>query len=191
MIDHEGYPKLIDFGTAKFIQGRTFTMVGTPHYMAPETFGGKGYSFNADIWSLGVILYELLCCSLPFGGDCTDPYQVYDEIIGKELSFPKFLGPNFPAKGFIQRLLDRNPVMRTEGRRGPLKSDPWLKRVNWDDVIGKKIKPPFIPPTQIDKRAINEAIRRGEPADVTLRAQSRNEPIKAPPANKANWDKDF
>ena len=35
MVDDEGYPKLIDFGTAKIIEGRTYTVVGTPHYMAP------------------------------------------------------------------------------------------------------------------------------------------------------------
>ena len=49
MIDEEGYLKLIDFGTAKIVDGKSFTMVGTPHYMAPEVILGKGYSFPADI----------------------------------------------------------------------------------------------------------------------------------------------
>jgi len=48
MIDHEGYPKLIDFGTSKIINGRTYTTVGTPHYMAPEIILGSGYTFSAD-----------------------------------------------------------------------------------------------------------------------------------------------
>mmetsp|Transcript_29488 Transcript_29488/g.5330 ORF Transcript_29488/g.5330 Transcript_29488/m.5330 type:complete len:134 (+) Transcript_29488:179-580(+) len=60
MIDEYGFPKLIDFGSAKIINGRTFTIIGTPHYMAPEIILGKGYSQSADIWSMGIILYELV-----------------------------------------------------------------------------------------------------------------------------------
>lgn len=48
---------------------KTFTIVGTPHYMAPEVLVGKGYSFNADLWSLGVCSYEFFCGSLPYGDE--------------------------------------------------------------------------------------------------------------------------
>lgn len=62
---------MVDLGTAKFLKKetfyRTFTLIGTPHYMAPETFEANGYSFEADIWSLGVLLYEFLFAKLPFG----------------------------------------------------------------------------------------------------------------------------
>ena len=44
MIDEDGYPKLIDFGTAKIIEERTYTLLGTPQYMAPEVILGKGYN---------------------------------------------------------------------------------------------------------------------------------------------------
>lgn len=45
---------------------RTFTIVGTPHYTAPEVITGKGYSFAVDYWSLGVCIYEFICGGLPF-----------------------------------------------------------------------------------------------------------------------------
>ena len=37
---------------------KTFTLIGTPHYMAPEVINGKGYSFSADYWSLGICIFE-------------------------------------------------------------------------------------------------------------------------------------
>ena len=52
--------KLIDMGTAKFLKGRsnggnrTFTIIGTPHYMAPEIISGKGYTAAVDLWSIGI-----------------------------------------------------------------------------------------------------------------------------------------
>ena len=49
MIDDEGYPKLIEFGTAKIVTGRTYTTVGTPHYMAPEVIMRSGYNTSADL----------------------------------------------------------------------------------------------------------------------------------------------
>lgn len=71
VIDCTGKAYLIDMGTAKELNPenffKTFTIIGTPHYMAPEVFEGNGYSFEVDIWSLGCILYEFLCYKLPFG----------------------------------------------------------------------------------------------------------------------------
>ncbi len=71
VIDSNGKAYLIDLGTAKQLNSgnmfKTFTIIGTPHYMAPEVFEGKGYSFEADYWSLGVLLYEFVCGKLPFG----------------------------------------------------------------------------------------------------------------------------
>ena len=70
VVDSNGKVHLIDMGTAKELTSdtffKTFTIIGTPHYMAPEVFEGNGYSFEVDIWSLGCILYEFLCFSLPF-----------------------------------------------------------------------------------------------------------------------------
>lgn len=56
MVTETGYIKLIDFGTAKAIQDRTATIIGTPHYMAPEVILGEGYTFSIDYWSIGMLL---------------------------------------------------------------------------------------------------------------------------------------
>lgn len=87
MVDNNGYLKLIDLGTSKLLKGknsignRTFTIIGTPHYMAPEIICGKGYNFLIDLWSVGICLYEFMCGTVPFGEDQEDPYDIYEEII--------------------------------------------------------------------------------------------------------------
>lgn len=88
MIDTYGYIKMIDFGTATDIKGRTYTLVGTPHYLAPEVIVGKGYTKNADLWSLGICLYELLCGRVPFAEDEDDPYSIYEEILEMHFEYP-------------------------------------------------------------------------------------------------------
>lgn len=85
MIDRSGYLKLIDFGVAKDLSSRdhTSTLIGTSHYMAPEIILGKGYSFSADYWSIGIVMYEIFYGSLPFGSGSMGLLEVYDEITEK------------------------------------------------------------------------------------------------------------
>jgi cGMP-dependent protein kinase len=80
MVDINGHMYIIDLGTAKILNkaskhhGRTFTIIGTPHYMAPEVVMGKGYSLSVDLWSVGICLYEFMCGGVPFAEDLEDPF---------------------------------------------------------------------------------------------------------------------
>ena len=60
LVGENGYLKLVDFGSSKIVKSRTYTILGTPQYMAPEVILGKGYRFSCDLFSLGVMLYEFL-----------------------------------------------------------------------------------------------------------------------------------
>ena len=64
-----GLIKLGDFGIAKclnFTMEKASTIVGTPYYLSPEIVQNQPYSFKSDIWSLGVLLYEMMCLKMPF-----------------------------------------------------------------------------------------------------------------------------
>jgi cGMP-dependent protein kinase len=102
MIDAQGYPKLIYFGTAKVIDTRTYTIVGTPHYMAPEIIVGKGYDGKVDYWALGCILFEFMCGGVPFGEEEEDPYAVYELILTAPIRYPPYVKKPFHARGIIE-----------------------------------------------------------------------------------------
>ena len=83
MVLGNGYIKLIDFGTAKAINDKTKTIIGTPHYMAPEVILGEGYSFKVDFWSIGICMYEFMCGGVPFGENHEEAMDVYISIINE------------------------------------------------------------------------------------------------------------
>ena len=135
MVDMTGYLKMIDLGTTKQLKSlygiyRTNTLVGSPHYMAPEVIIGKGYSFLVDLWSIGVIVYELFVEFLPFGNKSEDPYEIYQQILKQKLSFPSKLKDN-NAKVFIRQLLDKNPEARLGGSYASLKAHAFFEDFDW------------------------------------------------------------
>jgi len=148
MLDQEGYPRLVDFGSAKWTTERTYTVAGTPHYMAPEVIAGKGYSSAVDYWSLGVMLYEFLCGGVPFGEEFTDPYDIYEQVLVGTLAFPPFMDALFPAKSLIEQLLSRNPSRRLGGSVGMLKRNSWLRSTDWEGLLAKTVPAPYKPGPQ-------------------------------------------
>lgn len=146
MVDNQGFIKLVDFGTAKIIQGRTYTLVGSPHYIAPEVIVGKGYGKMADLWSLGICLYEFLCGRVPFGEEEEDPYRIYEEILEKPLEFPDDIDPiGEVAPIFIRQLLSKFAESRCNGPLEKLKKHDWFAGFDWEQLSCQKITPPYRP----------------------------------------------
>ena len=86
LIDSMGYLKLSDFGFAKVVKERTYTLCGTPEYIAPEILRNQGHGKGADWWALGVLLYEMLVGIDPFNAN--DPMDIYKRILSCDLRFP-------------------------------------------------------------------------------------------------------
>jgi len=180
LLDHQGYIKLIDFGCARKLGGeKSYTLVGTPHYMAPEVILGKGYSHSADIWSLGVCLYEFICGPLPFGNDADQQLAVFKDILTGKLAFPNYVTSR-TAMDLMKRLLSRLP----ENRIGcslagftEIRKCRYFQNFSWDKLQGRELTPPLVP----QKESYAEDSEDNPPDDDNL----------AMPVTNVKWDEGF
>mmetsp|Transcript_10010 Transcript_10010/g.29563 ORF Transcript_10010/g.29563 Transcript_10010/m.29563 type:complete len:332 (-) Transcript_10010:498-1493(-) len=106
--------KLADFGLAKLVNGANVmqTACGTPGYVAPEILANKGYGLEVDMWSVGVILYILLCGFPPFYED--ELPALFKQIMSGRFDFPSPWWDNISndAKGLVNSLLIVDPKKR-------------------------------------------------------------------------------
>ena len=146
MIDSNGYLKMIDFGTAKVLVDYTSTVIGTPHYIAPEILKGKGYSLSCDFWSVGICMYEIFYGMYPFGQYASEVIEIYKEILHKEFFFPSDSPKHAPINNFIRDLLTKKVNLRI-CNVALLKKRPLYQDFEWDKLNDFKLSPPFIPKT--------------------------------------------
>lgn len=184
LLDRDGHLKLTDFGFAKKVPNKTFTLCGTPEYLAPEVIQNKGHGCTVDWWALGTLIYEMLAGSPPFYDE--DTFKVYDKILhGKMNEWPRYF--DFSAKDIIKKFLISDPSKRlgsgnmsqcttsfiqsanslsndsfSSNQRltnkqaqltgaDEVKRHRWFVSINnWDDVLNRKLKPPFIPKVSFD-----------------------------------------
>eukprot|EP00929_Paragymnodinium_shiwhaense_P049960 TRINITY_DN2518_c0_g1_i2.p1 TRINITY_DN2518_c0_g1~~TRINITY_DN2518_c0_g1_i2.p1 ORF type:complete len:325 (+),score=92.55 TRINITY_DN2518_c0_g1_i2:140-1114(+) len=100
LINSDGYLKLTDFGFAKVIEHRTYTLCGTPEYIAPEVLLNKGHGKPVDWWTLGILIYEMIVGQPPFCDE--DPMGIYQKILAGKVYFPKYFDKN--AKALVKKL---------------------------------------------------------------------------------------
>ena len=149
MVNSKGYIKIIDFGTVKEIEDRTSTIIGTSHYMAPEITKGEGYSFEVDIWSIAICMYEFFCGKLPFGEDLDDPMDIYRAVCREELTFPNFVHDD-KYKSLMNKMLKKNPAQRL-WKFEQIKSDPYFSDFDWNKLISLSYPPPYMIKMKPDK----------------------------------------
>jgi tetratricopeptide (TPR) repeat protein len=116
MIDKEGSVRIMDFGIARSLTAKRITgarvMIGTPEYMSPEQVEGKEVDQRSDIYSLGVILYEMVTGRVPFEGDT--PFTIGMKHKGEEPKDPKELNTQLPEELnlIILRCLEKDKEKR-------------------------------------------------------------------------------
>jgi len=134
LIDAAGKPHLTDFGLAKFLTPdapltQTAELLGTPFYMSPEQAAGKPLGVASDIFSLGVILYELLTSQRPFNGE--RPVDVLRQVIEEDPIPPTVLNPSLDRDlaTICLKALDKDPARRYRSARALAEDlERWQRR---------------------------------------------------------------
>ncbi|CDW77897.1 protein kinase domain protein [Stylonychia lemnae] len=148
LIDEEGYLKLTDFGFAKYCETRTYTLCGTPEYLAPEVLLNKGHGKPVDWWTLGILTYEMIAGIDPFNDD--DPMAIYQKILKGKIKFPRDFDKN--AKSLVKHLLVADVTKRygcLKNGANDIKNHRWFKNLDWYKLSQRKVPAPYIP--QISK----------------------------------------
>ncbi|XP_028177456.1 cAMP-dependent protein kinase catalytic subunit 1-like [Ostrinia nubilalis] len=144
LVDTNGYIKLCDFGFCKVLKKKTWTLCGTPEYLAPEVIMSKGYSFPVDWWALGVLIFEMQAGHPPFFA--SDPSKLYEKILEGSYKCPDSISPE--AKGLIKGLLQTDQTKRLGSLKGgvyDIKSHSWFNDIIWQSILHQRVEPPFIP----------------------------------------------
>lgn len=144
ILDKTGHLKIIDFGFAKRVVDKTWTLCGTPEYLAPEIIQSKGHNKAVDWWALGILTYEMLAGYPPFYDD--NPFGIYEKILTGKIEWPRHVDQH--ARDFIKKLLVCERSKRLGNLKGgavDVKKHRWLRGVDWDLVEAREMKPPIIP----------------------------------------------
>jgi len=121
MIDREGDIKIMDFGIARSLKGKGITgagvMIGTPEYMSPEQVEAKDVDQRSDIYSLGIILYEMTTGKLPFEADT--PFAVGIKQKSETPKAPKEFNPQIPddLNRMILKCLEKEKEIRYQSTK--------------------------------------------------------------------------
>ncbi|CAM6015785.1 unnamed protein product [Sphagnum balticum] len=144
LLDAKGNIKITDFGFAKQIDRRTFTLCGTPDYLAPEIILNKGHGKPVDWWSYGVLIFEMLAGFPPFYDD--DPIGTYQKILAGQVQFPAHFSRS--AKDLVKRLLVADLSKRMgclKGGAKDIKMHAFFSSTDWNNVYDRIGTPPIRP----------------------------------------------
>jgi serine/threonine protein kinase len=150
MIANDGTIRLLDFGVARRTGAgmetltKTGMIVGTPEYMSPEQFGTHRVDERSDLYSLGVVLFELLTAQIPFGGET--PVAIAMKVIQQPAVAPQTVRKDIPewVDRIVVKCLEKDPKDRymnasqlAEDLRKPnTKARPTMRRLpNGDSVV--------------------------------------------------------
>ncbi|CAK65879.1 unnamed protein product (macronuclear) [Paramecium tetraurelia] len=146
LLDQFGHIKLTDFGLSKYKFSQiTYTACGTPEYVAPEILLERGHNECVDWYSLGILIYQMLCGSIPFYSKQLD--EMIDKRLSQPFEFPKYL--NQKAVDLIKGLTE-NEVSKRLGFKGAdeILRHPFFEEIDIEAMSKRQVEPPFRPQLQ-------------------------------------------
>lgn len=188
LISNEGRAvKVADFGIAKAVSNSTMTsigsIIGSVHYFSPEQAKGKFVSSNADLYSLGIVLYEMLIGKVPFRGD--SPISIALQHINDPIEFTSEEKVNIPqsVRTIIKKLTEKSSSDRYQN------ADELIEDIEY---IEKNIDLDFIKEydnfatKKVDENKINKAIRPTPIADLDDEDEFMDQRRETKPKKKQN-----
>ena len=152
LLDKNGHIKITDFGLSKILSKeneKTYTICGTPQYLAPEILSSEGYDNAVDWWSLGCLMYKMLIGIDAF--KFSKNQSLSPEMYEIEILIPDYVTKE--ANDLIRKLLVINPKKRLgsgPGGADKIKNHSYFKDIDWEKAWNKELIPPFIPDIKDD-----------------------------------------
>ncbi|KAF2807301.1 Pkinase-domain-containing protein [Mytilinidion resinicola] len=145
LIDAQGHLKLVDFGFAKKVDNReTYTLCGTPEYLAPEVIRNTGHGCAVDWWAFGILVYEFLVGQPPFWDQ--NPMKIYEQIVEGRVRYPSAMSAD--ARDLIAGLCTVDTSKRLgniQGGARTVKEHPWFRNIDWDALYHRRVQGPIVP----------------------------------------------
>ncbi|KAJ8697106.1 cAMP-dependent protein kinase catalytic subunit [Pleurotus ostreatus] len=152
LLNIDGHIKVADFGFAKSCDTTTWTLCGTPDYLAPEIIQQQRYNKSVDWYALGILIFEMLSGLPPYHQPDANPVLLYEKITRG----PAFIRwPTFQplATDLILKLMESDPSKRYGNMRsgaGDVFSHGWFKEVDWVRLNAREITAPYLPKVRSD-----------------------------------------
>ena len=170
VMDKDGYLKIVDFGLAKKLNGgKSWTLCGTPDYLAPEVILNEGHDWAVDYWALGVLIYEMTNGAPPFYAD--EPMHVYEKSECTRSCVSRFahcsITPRLPGTHtvlsgivtipshfsrslgeLVKKLLktfQSKRLGRTKGGAGSIMKQKWFSGFDWNSLLARELEVPIKP----------------------------------------------
>ena len=148
LIDQGGYCVVVDLGFAKVVVDKTYTLCGTPEYLAPEIIVSKGHDKGVDYWAYGALIYEMIVGYSPFYSVGTDQVSLFKRICQVQYEFPGDIPVHEHAQDLIRKLL----VLRQAERLGcraagdmDIRNHKWFEVINVEKLLKKQWPTPWVP----------------------------------------------
>ncbi|QRV83850.1 Serine/threonine-protein kinase [Ceratobasidium sp. AG-Ba] len=146
LLGADGHIKLTDFGFAKHVPDITWTLCGTPDYLAPEIVNQRPYNKSVDWYAVGILLYEMLAGCPPFFSEEPNPMRLYERIRAGRIEYPRYF--EHMAVELMRGLVNvdlSNRLGNMSGGSTDILNHPWFAEVPWEKLATKEVQPPYVP----------------------------------------------